>query len=378
MPQKVRGHGEGTIIQRPDGSWLAAISLGNDANGKRLRKYIRGKTKSEVTNELTKLQGQKLAGTLIDTGRMTVGDLLIKWLEESAPEKAGPTTVYRYRGLVEKHILPLIGTVKLSELKPLHVQMMLSSMTKNNAGAETRRYAFQVIRRAFNVAIRWDLLIRNPCHRIDAPKVVRRDISPLTVEQAKKLFTVAEGFRNGAIFVVAVTTGLRKGELLALHWEDVDLEKGLLSVKRSLEELNGTLRLKEPKSKSGKRMLKLSALAVSSLWDLKAKQMAEGLAACRIVFANRSGDFLRRSNFDQGIWKPCRLAAGIPETVVFHDLRHTSASILFKMGTHPKIVQAQLGHSKIGLTMDTYSHLMPGMEGQAAAHMDSVLGTKCG
>ena len=280
MPQKVRGHGEGTIIQRPDGSWLAAISLGNDANGKRLRKYIRGKTKSEVTNELTKLQGQKLAGTLIDTGRMTVGDLLIKWLEESAPEKAGPTTVYRYRGLVEKHILPLIGTVKLSELKPLHVQMMLSSMTKNNAGAETRRYAFQVIRRAFNVAIRWDLLIRNPCHRIDAPKVVRRDISPLTVEQAKKLFTVAEGFRNGAIFVVAVTTGLRKGELLALHWEDVDLEKGLLSVKRSLEELNGTLRLKEPKSKSGKRMLKLSALAVSSLWDLKAKQMAEGLAAC--------------------------------------------------------------------------------------------------
>ena len=157
-----------------------------------------------------------------------------------------------------------------------------------------------------------------------------------------------------------------------------DLENGLLSIKHSLEELNGVLRLKEPKSKSGKRMVKLSAIAVESLWAHKADQMREGLAGCNIVFANGGGEFLRKSTFEQRTWKRCRLEAGIPDTVVFHDLRHTSASILFMMETHPTIVLAQLGQSKINLTMDTYFHLMLGMQDQAAAHMDTVLGSKIG
>lgn len=373
---KKRRHGEGSIIKRPDGTWLAAISLGYDSNGKRLRKFIRGQTQEAVVKELRKLQNGKADGTLVNTGKMTVGDLLDRWLEDSARLSVAPTTLSRYRGLVTKHIKPQIGAVKLSQLKPLHVQVMLSKMEELKAGAETRRYAFQVIRRAFNVGIRWELLARNPCGRVDTPKVIRREISPLTIDQAKSLFTFAEEYRNGAIFILAVTTGLRRGELFALHWDDIDLKSGTMSVKRSLEELNGVLRLKEPKSKSGKRFIKLPAMAVESLWKQRAAQMAEGLAKSPFVFTSKNGELLRQSNFEQFTWKPCRKAAGIPDTVVFHDLRHTSASILLSAGTSPKVIAERLGHSKISLTMDRYAHLMPGMQDAAASHMDSMLGTR--
>ncbi|WP_010582524.1 site-specific integrase [Schlesneria paludicola] len=313
---------------------------------------------------------------LLETGKMTVKQLLLKWLEESAPDKAGAVTLCRYCGLVEKHIIPLIGNRKLSQLSPLHVQSMLTSLKEKNAGEETRRYAFQVIRRAFNVAMRWGLMVRNPCSCVDAPKVVRRRINPLTVGQAKKLIEVSKDVANGAVFVLALTTGLRKGELLALHWEDIDLNEGVISVKRSLEELKGVLRVKEPKSKSGKRLVKLPAMAIAARWAHKKWQMANGLAACPIVFANQFGEFLRKSNFGERTWKQCRLAAGIPATVVFHDLRHSSATYLLESGCHPKIVQERLGHSKIGLTLDTYSHLAKGMQDRAADDMDRVLGVK--
>lgn len=386
--KKKRGHGEGTIHQQANGTWLAAITLGTDSNGKRIRKYVRGKTKKQVTDKLTRLQNQKLDGTLIDTGKMTIADLMDRWMNESAKPSVAATTLQRYDVLVKKHIKPTIGQYTLSAFKPFHVQTMLNKLEENGAGDETRRYALQVLKRAFNVAIRWGLVIRNPCNMIDTPKVTRRDISPLTVDQVQKLLRVAEGFtdqdividgvRNAAVFTLAITTGLRQGELFALHWSDIDLDKGTLAVRFSLEEVKGKLTLKEPKSKSGKRSVRLSAMAIEALWKQRADLMKDGLGACPIVFPDTDGQFLRKSNFERRTWKPCRKLAGIPETVVFHDLRHTSASLLLSAGTHPKVVQERLGHSEIGLTMDTYSHLMAGMQDVAATQMDNVLRAKIG
>ncbi len=368
-----RGKGEGSISQRPDGLWEARINIGTNATGKRIRKSVYGQTKKEVADKLTKLAGQKLDGTLIDTGRMTVGDLLDKWLTDSARLSVAPSTYHRYAGLVTRFLLPQLGTIKLAMLKPIHIQGMLSKLEQKAVGDETRRYSFQVLRRALNVAERWGLIVRNPCNMVDQPKVTRRDISPLTILQVQQLLKVSADHRLHAVFVLAVTTGLRQGELFALHWADIDLKTGTLAVRYTLEEVKGQLRLKEPKSKSGRRSVKLPEMAVSALLDHKAKHLTEGLAANPLVFCDTDGQFLRKSNFERRAWKPIRKAAGIADTVVFHDLRHTSASLLLATGAHPKVVQERLGHSKISLTMDTYSHLMPGMQDDAAAKLDTAL-----
>ncbi len=368
-----RGKGEGSIAKRPDGLWEARINIGTTATGKRMRKSVYGATKKEVADKLTKMAHQKLDGTLIDTGRMTVGDLLDKWLEDSARLSVAPSTLNRYEGLVKRSIKPHLGTIKLSLLKPIHIQGMLSKLEQEKAGDETRRYSFQVLRRALNVAERWGLIVRNPCNMVDQPKVTRREISPLTIPDVQKLLSVSADHRLHAVFVLAVTTGLRQGELFAIHWADIDLKTGVLAVRYTLEEVKSQLRLKEPKSKSGRRSVKLPDMAVSALWDHKARQVTEGLAASKLVFCDANGHFLRKSNFARRDWKPIRAKAEIAETVVFHDLRHTSASLLLATGAHPKVVQERLGHSKISLTMDTYSHLMPGMQDDAAAKLDIAL-----
>ena len=382
-----RGYGEGSIFHRGHRKWTATITVGYNATGKRSRKTVYGKTKKEVTDKLTRLQNRVLDGTLTDSKRLTVGELLDTWLQDSARLSVSATTFNRYEGLVKKHIKPLIGGVKLAVVKPLHVQTLLSKLEEWQAGAETRRYAFQVLRRAFNVAIRWELLIRNPCSMVDSPKVIRRAIAPLSIVQVQKLLALTIGdidpltkdeeksrpIRNHSVFVLAITTGLRQGELFALQWEDVDFENGHLSIRHTLEEVKGVLRLKAPKSKSGRRQVKLPAIAIESLEKQKASLVAEGLAAFTLVFPDIAGGFLRKSNFERRVWKPCRNAAAIPQTVVFHDLRHTSASILLSAGTHPKVVQERLGHSKIGVTMDTCSHLMAGMQDMAANDMDAAL-----
>ena len=371
-----RGKGEGSIAKRSDGRWEARIGIGCDASGKRLRKSVYGATKKAVADQLTKLASHKLDGTLIDTGRMTVGDLLDRWLNDSARLDVSPNTFTRYDVLVRKHLKPRLGGLRLSLLRPIHVQSMLSTMEQDKVGAETRRYSFQVLKRALNVAEQWGLLVRNPCRGVDSPKVIRREIAPLTQEQAETLLAKADDDGHEAVFTLAITTGMRQGELFGLHWSDINLDAGVLAVVHSLEEVKGNLRLKAPKSKSGRRHIKLPEMAVAALWKHKRALLAKGLAGVEMVFPDADGGYLRKSNFERRVWKPLRKVAEIPETVVFNDLRHTSASLLLKAGTHVKVVQERLGHSTCKLTLDTYSHLMPGMQDEAALKMDGLLSTK--
>lgn len=370
--QSRRGRGEGTVRQRPDGLWEARIECGTDDNGKRIRKSVYGATKKAVTDELTKLANKRLDGTLTSAGRMTVGDFLDRWLENSARLDVAPTTYARYESLIRLHIKPQVGSMKLGGLQVIHIKTMLATMERDKIGAETRRYSLQVLQTALNVAVDWDLIGRNPCDKVDAPKVTRREIAPLEPPQIKKLIEAAAGHRLKAVFVVALTTGLRQGELFGLHWKDVDLDNGSLAVRYSLEEIAGKLRLKEPKSTSGRRVVRLPVVAVNALEDHKAAQEAEGLEDCPLVFCDRDGQFLRKSNFERRVWKPIRDAAKIPKTVTFHDTRHTAASLLIKAGSHPKIIQSLLGHSTVQLSMNRYGHLMDGMDSTAAGHFDAI------
>jgi len=371
--QTRRGKGEGSISQRADGLWVARIDIGTDANGKRRRKAFYGKTKKEVANKLTNEASAQLNGTAIDSGKMSVGDLLKKWLAESATPNCSPGTTAEYQRIVDSHIVPKIGSVKLSAIRPLHIQSMLSALETDKVGARTRQYCYVTLHRAFVVAMRWQLMIRNPCDGVDSPKVKKRQVVPLTMEQAQTLLKVSESNRFHAAFVLALTTGMRQGELFGLHWESIDLKHGILQVRYSLEEIKGQLRLKEPKSEAGRRQIALPAMAVKALCEHKAKQLAEGLAKCPYVFPDSDGGLLRKCSFHRWTWSKVRTAAKL-EGVHFHDLRHTSASIMLSDGVNAKAIQAILGHSTISMTMDTYAHLMPDAQRLAASTFDRLLG----
>lgn len=367
-----RGKGEGSIFQRGDGRWTAVIEVGHDETGKRLRKSIYGPTKKSVVDKLTKLAGQKIDGGITSAGKMTVGNLLDQWLDSKARLEVAPTTFARYKSLAENHVKPRLGRVKLSIVTTLHVQALLSAMEKNGVGAETRRYTLQILRTAFNVARKWKVAVSNPCDDVSPPKVVRREISPLQLEQAQALLTATGRHRLHALFVLAIATGLRQGELFGLQREDIDLKEGVITVRHSLEEISGRLRLKQPKSKSGRRQVTLPPIAVTAMETYLENHPIDGEA----LFTDTDGKFLRKSNFERRVWKPLREAAGIPASVNFHDLRHTSASMLIRAKAHIKVIQERLGHSTVRLTMDTYGHLMAGLQSEAASHMESAMQPK--
>lgn len=368
-----RGKGEGSIYQRPDGLWVARIDVGTDANGKRRRKAFYGKTKKSVATKLTNEASAQINGTAVDSGKMTVAELLKKWLDESATPTCSPGTTSEYQRIVDSHLVPRIGKVKLSALRPLHIQSMLSNMETAKVGARTRQYCFATLHRAFVVAMRWQLMIRNPCDGVDPPKVIKREVTPLTIEQIETLLKASKSNRFHAMFVLAITTGMRQGELFGLQWDSVDLKKGILHVRHSLEEIKGALRLKEPKSASGRRQIALPAMAIKALLDHKAAQLAERLTGCSHVFPDSDGGLLRKCSFHRWAWAKVRKAAKL-EGVHFHDLRHSSASLMLADGIHMKSIQSILGHSTISMTMDTYAHLMPDSQRQAAATFDRLLG----
>jgi integrase len=369
-----RGKGEGSIVQRADGTWMAQIEIGRDANGKRQRKTFYGKTKKAVADKLTGEANALLTGTSAVCGKMTVADLLQKWLTESAIPNTSRATSNQYERIAKLHVTPKVGHIKLSAVRPLHIQTMLSTLETAGVGARTRQYCYVLLHRAFVVAMRWQLVIRNPCDGVDPPKVKKRPVTPLTVEQAKTLLKASELDRLHAVYVLALTTGMRQGELFGLQWEDVDLKAGILQVRHSLEDVKGILRLKEPKSEAGKRQIALPKVAVNALNKRRKTAMAEGLAGCPMVFPAPEGGFLRKCSFSKWSWSKIRTAAKIGEGVHFHDLRHSSASLMLADGVDVKSIQTILGHSNISMTMDIYAHLMPDAQRKAAATFYRLLG----
>jgi integrase len=184
--------------------------------------------------------------------------------------------------------------------------------------------------------------------------VAKRPVKPLTTEQAKTLLKESTANRFHAVYVLALTTGMRQGELFGLQWNDIDLKAATLQVRHSLEEIYGTLRLKEPKSDSN--------------------QLTEGLASCPYVFPDTDGGLLRKCSFHRWSWSKIRSAAKLGDKVHFHDLRHSSASIMLADNVNIKAIQTILGHSTISMTMDTYAHLMPDAQRQAATSFDRLFG----
>jgi integrase len=243
----------------------------------------------------------------------------------------------------------------------------------------TVQYLLFLLRKALQQAVNDGLLPHNVAKDVKVRQTQKDEERHLTPEQVKALLSAARGDRLVALYVLAISTGLRQGELLGLWWEDIDLDTGTLSVRRTLSLGQGGPRFTEPKTAKSRRNIELTAQAIEALKDHRAAQDEEKARLgslweeYNLVFPSVTGTPLRRNNLVRRSFKPLLEKAGLPRTFRFHDLRHTAASILFSQRTHPKIVQELLGHATIAVTLDVYSHMIPGMSAQAARTMEDVL-----
>jgi len=368
---KRRGNGEGSIYQRGDGRWVGNVTVGRDAAGKRIRKVVYGKTKTEVQAELSKLQSEKSAGTLTATSKQTVAAFLTYWLANCAKPTIKASTYANYESSIRLQITPNIGGIALAKLRAAHVQGLYAKMTSDGCSPDTIRKAHCVLSMALKRAVKWNMASLNACADAEQPRLPEREIRPLNAEQVAMLLEAAKGDRLEALYVLAVASGMRIGELFALQWEDVDFANGAVTVRRGQSETAGILTLTTPKTAKSRRRIELPDTAMRAMEEHRKLAMASGEIGADRVFVNTIGTALRRTNFHYNDFRPLLDKAELPR-IRFHDLRHTHASLLLQAGVHPKVVSERLGHANIGITLNVYSHLLPGMQREAASKLDRI------
>jgi integrase len=367
---------------------VGSISLGYDGNGKRKRRFVYGAVKQEVRVKLRQLQVEALAGTLADSGRLTVGDYLQRWLENTAKSKVRPTTYARYEQLVRLHARPLLGGVRLDRLAALHVESFYAEMERNGATAWTRRMAGTLLTNALRHAVRLKLIAFNPAADVVKPRPEEKEMQYLSEAQTKQFLDAARSCRLFALFALAVGSGMRQGELLGLQWPDIDFDKGTVSVQRSLAQIGSQFIIKEPKSKRSRRMIKLPRFVLDALHEHRKEMVTEGNATAPI-FCTRTGQYIGKSNLIRQVFKPIIKRANervieldrkwnaqpaLLPMIRFHDLRHTHATTLLACGHSIKAVSQRLGHASIELTLRVYAHVLPTDDAALAERLNHMFG----
>jgi integrase len=365
-----RGNGEGSIYQRgSDGRWVAALIM---TNGKRVTRTA--KTHAEAVKKLEALLKARAEHAPVSADRSTAA-FLHEWLA-AIQGSVSPATYERYEQYIRVHVVPALGRVKLGRLTPQHVQAFYADRLAAGLSPTTVNHLHAVLRMAVKQAVRWDLVPRNVVELVRPPRKAQTEVVALTVEQARMLLAAAAGHRFEALIVLAVKTGMRQGELLALRWQDVDLVRGVLQVRGSLRRTRQGLVIGTPKTAASRRKVMLSAGCVEALRRHRVRQDEErrrsSWVETGLVFPNRSGRPVEKQHFLFREFRPLLARAGLPP-VTFHALRHTAATLLLEQGTHPKIVQELLGHSNVGMTLNRYSHVTPILMSGTAAMMDRLL-----
>ena len=359
-----RSANEGSIYKRKrDGLWVAQY-LVDTPEGKTKRKYVYGKKRKEVADKLAEVLKDRGEGLLLDAGNLTVAEFLANWLE-SEKESVRESTHERRKEIIRLHVNPYIGSTRLTKLNALHVQRLYARKLEEGLSPGTVRLIHANLSKALQKAVRWRLVVANVARAATAPKNTAEEVKPLTREQVKQLLDAARGDRFEALYVLAVTCGLRRGELLGLRYEDIDLRRSTLQVRRSLSK--GKVNL--PKTSKSRRSIKLSRIALEALKRHKMRQTV----LSEWVFCTNKGQPISSQQLLWKAWDDVRREAQLPEGTHLHQLRHTCATLLLQENVHPKLVSSLLGHSTIKQTLDTYSHVLDNMLGSVADGIDNAL-----
>lgn len=357
-----RSPGEGSIYQRKDGKYVAQYRIETIAGSK--KKYLYCSSEKEAKQRLrAALAEVEASGIIPDAGKLTVGSYLDQWLDGTKPT-IKDSGWKRYEQSVRLHIKPAVGSVKLSKLSALHVQKLYSAKLADGLSPRSVQIIHATLHKALKQAVLFSLVPVNVAERVESPSYKQREINPLNRGQIAALLDAAKGDRLEALYVLAVTTGMREGELLALRYEDVDTEAGTVHIRRSIHA--GVL--SEPKTKSSRRTIQLTRHAVDALRQHREKSTGEGF-----VFCTNTGNPIRAQNLINRSWKKLLEKAGIPYRN-FHQLRHTVATQLLEQDVNPLLVSQLLGHADVAFTLRVYTHPNDQARAKTARAMEDVLG----
>lgn len=374
MPGR-RGNNEGTIRKRGDGRWEARLSL---ENGK--SKAFYGKTRAEVAERLSQALHEQRQGLPPGDGKQTLGQYLTAWYETVKPQ-VRLSTYRRYGDYVNRHLVPGLGRHPLAKLNAQHLQLFYARKIEEGLSPTTVHNLHGVLHRALADAVRLGLVPRNVTELARPPRKASHEMRTLSPAEVRRFLAVVQGDRFEALYILALSTGMREGELLGLRWQDVDLARAVLQVRMNVQETLGRYILAETKTAHSRRSIGLIGPAVAALrrhWERQQVERASmgGLydATLDLVFPNGYGRLMIPHNITKRSFKRHLEAAGLPRSVRFHDLRHTAATLLLSSGVNVKVVSEMLGHADVGITLRVYAHVLPHMQQAAVAAMEGLIG----
>lgn len=360
-------------------SYHTTIDLGIDpVTRKRVQKRLTAASPEELDEKIVTARREFVnRQEPLASGTTTVAAFLDQWVEV-AQRQLRPTTIKSYKERIRLFIVPALGAIPLGELRPMDVQRLHTSILDQGKSASTASVIHAVLRSALNDAVRWGVIDRNVASIVHAPRPTPPEMKTWSAEQVAQVLAFAVGHRDECLWRLALTTGMRRGELLGLRWIDVDLDNKQLAIRHTLHQGNkgrawesGT-----PKTEKGRRSIAISSQDVEMLKQQRRQQDETRRAASEwedngLVFTERNGKPLNANRlamrFNLMIKK-----TGVPQ-IRFHDLRHTAASLMLAGGVHAKVVQERLGHSNISITLDRYSHVAPSMQSDAAERLERLI-----
>lgn len=369
----MKGH-----VRKRGTKWAFVIDIGKDpVTGRRKQKWFSGyRTKREAEKAMAEKIAEISRGDYVEPSRMPFRNLMQEWLKMDVKHRLSGRTYEMFEYLIRVYIAPRIGDIPLDKLSPLHIQQFYNALLdtdKIRGEGKLSPTTIRHIHRAIYSALKWGvemrILPRNISENVHPPKRVRKEMKVWTQEEAAKFLNVCKGHRLYAFYYLALSTGMRRGELLGLKWEDVDLDRGVIMVRRTLvRHEDGFTVEEEPKTASSRRSIHISPQTIEVLKQHRTKQKEEllriGMTNPEYVFLSVAGKFIEPS-YVRKIFRSLIKRAGVP-LIRIHDLRHTHATLLLQQGVHPKIVSERLGHNSISMTMDLYSHVTPSMQKEAA------------
>lgn len=369
----------GQIVARGERRWLVRVYLGRDRKTRK-RKYcnrmVHGSLRQAQTY-LTKRLHERALRRSVEDVQVTVDAFLDHWLNV-AKTKLREKTYRDYKAMLRRYIRPPIGSKIMAVLSPLDIQDIYQQLIDRGLSARTIRYTHAILRSALRQAVRWHLLVSDPTQGVQLPRLQSREMRVLTAEQARQFLRFALGTPHGDVFAVALTTGMRPSEYLALCWQDIDWEHGTISIVRTLQRHDGQWRFGETKRARSRRAVKLQKWVLNLLNKLRSKASEGtmkgevGLAFSDLIFTTAFGQPINEDYLVKKHYKPILRGAGLPN-IRLYDLRHTAATLALAVGIPPKVVSEQLGHASAAFTLDTYSHVLPHMQEEAVAKMEAAL-----
>jgi len=382
---KKRGNNEGSITRRPDGRWMAQVTIGRDpATGKPKRATFYGKTRQDVADKLTKALRDKQQGTFVAPHKLTLGEWLDTWLWEYKKPTLRPLSLTKYEGVIRRHLTPALGHIPLQDLRPEQVQHFYNAQAHQGLDAVTIRVQHLTLVQALALAEKHNLVAGNVARLAKPPRLTRKERRTLTLDEVTtQLLPALQAHRLSAAFLLLFMTGLRRGEVAGLRWQDIDWKAEVMHIRQALVRVKDyvagrtQLVVQEPKTDSSRRTIPLPEMCLAALRHHRAAQAEERLRLGQaytdygLVFCGLDGAPIDPSTLGR-VFKRSLQQAGLP-AIRPHDARHTFATWLLEQGVSPKVVQTLLGHSSIAITLDLYSHVSLDLEKKATATLNAAL-----